>query len=367
VNHGSLQKYLRQVISGEISGIGAALTRFGLGLLEPVYWLLLILSRGLIRRRTLPRPVYSIGNLTAGGTGKTPTVVWLARLLQEQGRRPAVLSRGYRGKGQSEPVCFTHLTAGISPEQVGDESCMLAKLLPETLICVGRDRYRAGLRALEISPAIDCFILDDGFQHWHLARRLDIVMLDAVNPFGNGHLIPRGLLREPVSALQRADIILLSRAEGAVSNDLAPELAQHTRATIGTIKIAPPRLLTLPEWQENVKGIPAASILTDAKIGILTAIGNPGQFRVAVQRQGASLAFFAEFPDHHSWSQSEIEGVLRQASAIGCEFLVTTAKDAVKLERFAGQLPGLAGLLRILTLEFTVDDKEVLAAIQRKI
>jgi tetraacyldisaccharide 4'-kinase len=364
MSRGSFQQYLRKAVSGEVMGTGAALTRFGLGLLEPVYQLLLTLNRALTRRRILPKPIYSIGNLIVGGTGKTPAVVWLARLIKEQGRHPAILTRGYRGEGNS--VCFTHLTPGVSPELVGDEPCMLAKMLPGTLICTGRDRYQAGLAALKADPAIDCFILDDGFQHWRLARQLDIVMLDAANPFGNGHLIPRGLLREPPSALERADIILLSRAEGPFPYDLKLKLAPHTKAVTGVARVVPPSLVTFAEWQDGKTGLPAA-VLKGNNVALLTAIGAPGQFKASLERLGAVVGYEAFFPDHHFWNSAEIEAVLNEAQAAGAQTVITTAKDAVKLERFYGGIPGLAEQLRILTLEFLVDDKEVLTTIQRKI
>ena len=165
-------------------------------------------------------PVISVGNLSVGGTGKTPMVAWLVRTLATMGRRPAVVSRGYRGKAGKGPLRVAddrgiHATADVA----GDEPCMLAHALPGTTVIVGSDRI-AGAREA-IACGADAIVLDDGFQHRRLGRDLDIVLLDAARPFGNGRVVPAGILREPVEGLARADLIVLTRSETAPSVELA--------------------------------------------------------------------------------------------------------------------------------------------------
>ncbi|HYH03310.1 MAG TPA: tetraacyldisaccharide 4'-kinase, partial [Bacillota bacterium] len=233
----TLENYLLAVVRGEQTGFKARLVLLGLSILEMAYWVAIKLKYFSTGKQSLPVPVISVGNITAGGTGKTPTVVWIVETLRNAGLRPAVLTRGYRGAAQNEGLIISsadlhHLT-GV---ETGDEPYLLAKLLPGVTIAIGRDRYQMGLKALQADPDIDLFVLDDGFQFFRLQRQLDLVLLDAINPFDNRHLLPRGLLREPLSALRRAGMVLLTRSE-----QVDPETVEQI---VTTVKRHNPQVLT---------------------------------------------------------------------------------------------------------------------------
>ena len=181
-------------------------------------------AAGLLPSRKLPRPVISVGNLTVGGTGKTPTVAMLARHFISRGKRVVVLSRGYGGRQTAWGGGGFHwkLALLLSPEEAGDEPYLLASTVPGLAVVVGADRYRAGLLAMEqLKP--DIFILDDGYQHLRLKRDLNILLLDSRHPFGNGRMLPAGLLREPQSAAERADLIMYTRCSDGEEINHFPE------------------------------------------------------------------------------------------------------------------------------------------------
>jgi len=199
----SWEQYGLDVIRGEARGMGATLARWGLAGVAGVYGGVMRVrnvkyDRGLGVRR-LPRPVVSVGNLTTGGTGKTPVVRWLCERLREAGGRPAVLMRGYKAR----------------PGERGDEQAMLEGLLGDLVVRAGADRYEAGMTVLREHPEVSVFVLDDGFQHRRLGRDFDLVLVDGSEPFGYGRVLPRGLLREPMEGLARADAVLITRADQA--------------------------------------------------------------------------------------------------------------------------------------------------------
>jgi tetraacyldisaccharide 4'-kinase len=359
------QLYLMRVAVGEETGFRAILVRLGLDLLEIIYLVLLKLNFHLTRRFRLPVPVISVGNITAGGTGKTPLVVWLAGLCIQEGLTPAILTRGYGGKRQKEGVIFRFSDlAGLSPAETGDEPFLLAKLLPEALVVVGRERYRMGLKALKVYPEIDLFILDDGFQHWELKRNLDLLVIDASKPFSNGHLLPRGLLREPLSSLKRAGIILLTRtgklAEDEIAN-LTLECKRHNPdVSVALVREDNPYLISL----NGVSKVSAAQFLAGRKVGAITGIGNPRQFLGSLESLGAEVGYFKGYPDHYQWEKTEIDNLLEVLKEWGFKELIVTAKDGVKLE------PYLENFLRygmdcyVLTQEFAVNDPSVVEKIK---
>ncbi len=176
----------------------------------------LFYSFGLFKTKKLPRPVISIGNITVGGTGKTPLVIKLAEGLRERGIPVAILSRGYRAKKKAGSLVTDGQNLLLSPEEAGDEPFLLASLLKEVPVMIGKDRFKTGMLALE-RFSIRGFLLDDGFQHLPLYRDLNIVLIDSQAGFGDGHLLPRGILREPLSHLKRADLFLLTRSEDPMS------------------------------------------------------------------------------------------------------------------------------------------------------
>ncbi|HBE79725.1 MAG TPA: tetraacyldisaccharide 4'-kinase [Firmicutes bacterium] len=367
----SWQTYLFRVIAGDEKGLSASTIRGFLDGLEFIYRGLSRFKYTTARRHRLPVPVISIGNITVGGTGKTPTVVWLVRKLKAAGFTPAVLTRGYGGSSQAGGMIFTSSDlAGLTAQRTGDEPFLLAKMLGDTTIVVGRERYLNGLQALRINPDIDLFILDDGFQHWGLERDLDVVIIDASRPFSNRHLLPRGFLREPLSSLKRAGVILLTRtaklSEDAL-NQLTVEISAFaSQAVVATITEESPRLIPLIDFSTGRENgvIPAAQFLSGRKVAAVTGIGNPRQFLASLENMGAEVGYFQAYPDHYHWEEHEIIDLVKGLAENGFSELIITAKDGVKFETGLDKLVGYPLTCYILSLGFTVTDELVTRRIE---
>lgn len=318
---------------------------------------------GLRRRDTLPLPVVSIGNLTAGGTGKTPMTQTLCRRLIEHGKRPAVLSRGHGGRGSGvRLVSDDHGNIGRGADDAGDEPLLLARSLPGVPVLVGKDRRESGREAMR-RFALDVLVLDDGFQFWQLARDLDIVLLDARRPFDNGHSLPRGLLREPARHLSRAGLVVATRADGlddvgrealcARIAALAPGVglffARHTATGLVSLEGFQAPLLPL----EALRG---------RRVLAWSAIARPDSFARALAATGAEVVAHVAEPDHHAPSSADVERVRARIRQDGIEALVMTEKDAVK---WPEQRDSLAYALRV---EMQVEDEAAfLAAVMRRL
>ena len=288
-------------------------------------------ASGVRRRRRLPCPVVSIGNLTLGGTGKTPLTEWTAQWYQRQGWRVAVLSRGYGGTSTEQPQV---VSAGDGPvtdwRTAGDEAFLLARRLPGVPVLVGRNRYASGLYAYERFGA-QVLVLDDGFQHHALHRDCDIVLIDASNPFGHGALLPRGTLREPLHALRRARVIVLSRIETA--GDEVPGLCEQIRRYAGRQPIY--RMAVSPHglYRHGTGCSVDPSWLQQRRVVAFAGLGNPRAF-------AASFAHGAGRMWRRFWPSRIIIPTPRQtgrpfarlACREGAEALVTTEKDAVRLD-----------------------------------
>lgn len=285
----------------------------------------LLFDRGVLRAQRVDLPVVSVGNLTAGGTGKTPFSIWLARRLMALGRRPAILSRGYGARAES----------GIS-----DEAELLARALPDTPHLTDRDRVRAA-RELE-GRAVDVVILDDGFQHRRLARDLDIVLIDATRPFGfapdergrwlRAHL-PRGLLREAPRGLARADVICLTRTDQVCAQQLEALRAELFELAPGKAVLETRHRCVAARQHSGVPGpggwLLSPEALAGREVDLVSGIGHPRAFEATLAATGARIAQHRVFPDHHDFTPEDLEGL----GADGRE-LVTTTKDATKLEAF---------------------------------
>ena len=299
--------------------------------------------------KRLPCRVISIGNLTLGGTGKTPIVKVVASLLRREGKRVCVLSRGYGGRSQS---AITVVSDGarclVPPEVAGDEPVLLAEHLVGLPVIVGQDRYAAGMLAVE-RFGVDVIVLDDGFQHVQLARDLDILLLDAVRPFGNGRLFPRGDLRERPTGIIRADAIVLTRWEAVTATSLT------------ALKLVLPALPLFYSQHEPVDLraladghiLPLVS-LKGRRILAFCGIGMPDHFRQTLQRLEAEIVAFAAFPDHHPYTRPEIEQLVLMAQQRRAELLVTTEKDGVRLRG----LQPLTGQLWELRIRATIVAQE---------
>jgi len=276
--------------------------------------------------RRLPRPVISVGNVTTGGTGKTPVVRWLCERLQTLGRRPGVLMRGY----------------GAEAEKKGDEQAMLEEMLAVgkeqgTSVWANPNRYRGGMTALTEVPEIDTFVLDDGFQHRRLARDFDLVLVDATNPFGYGRVLPRGLLREPLTGLSRADALLITRADQASVEALA-EIERTIRAHNTNAPIY--RAAHVHSHVKTEGGLTLSLSALSGDAFVLAGIGNPESFLQQIAARATRIAGHRFFPDHHAYTHADAEEVLSAARVAGADGIVTTDKDWVKLRHV---LPPMAG------------------------
>lgn len=291
--------------------------------------------------KRLPCRVISIGNLTLGGTGKTPMVEAVANLLRQEGLRVGILSRGYGGSSRAAlSVVSDGEKCLLSPDVAGDEPVLLAERLPGVPVLVGRNRYAAGMLAVE-RFSVEVIVLDDGFQHVQLARDLDILLLDASRPLGNGRLFPRGDLRERPTALARAHATVFTRWNpDSTHSSAAPKLPPLT-PPIFYSQHQPLDLRVLNDGQ-----ILPLTALKGRRILAFCGIGAPDHFRQTLQRLEAEVVTCMTFPDHHPFARSEIEPLVQKAKDWGAEILVTTEKDGVRLRKYR-PLPGHIWELRI--------------------
>lgn len=279
--------------------------------------------RGIFRVRRLPGRVISVGNLTVGGTGKTPTVLWLAEQLAAEGKRAAILTRGYRGTRSSE----------ARGEPQSDEVALLRnRLNGKVQMGVGANRYENGL-ALARHGA-EWFVLDDGFQHLELARDVDIVLLDASDPFGGGKTLPAGRLREPISAIQRADLVLITRTVQSPAPAIESMVRRFTNCPI---HYATTRLESVLRIPQLAVALPAED-WTRARFFAFCGIGNPEAFFEDLRRWRFQLVGERSFGDHHVYSPQESAQLEKSAQGCGADALLCTEKDVWNLRQvqFAG-------------------------------
>jgi len=295
---------------------------------------------GLARRIRFPVLVVSVGNLTLGGTGKTTAAVAVAKWLSEHGRRVAYLSRGYGGAGERRSLIVSEGFGPLLPASVsGDEPFMIARALPGVFILVGKDRRRTGALALE-KFGIDAVVLDDGFQYQRLARDVDVVLVDALMPFGYDFLVPRGLLREPPSHLARADAVWITHSDLVRRDDLQAIRERIERlapaARVWETVHQPVRLRSLA-----VDDAIELDALVGRKVCALSSLGNPLAFERSLERLGAELTARVRFPDHYAYRAEELRATLED-QADGAEWIVTTEKDAVRIPEEALNRPSWA-------------------------
>lgn len=309
----------KRLVDGTARGVGPSLARLTLAGLSAPYGLAVHVrntayDRGVLHAARAVIPVVSVGNLTLGGTGKTPLVAWLARSFVAQGMRPAIVSRGY----------------GAARGQRSDEAAELAILLPGVPHVANRDRV-AGVRSAAAAGA-DIAILDDGFQHRRLARDIDIVAVDATDPFGGGRLFPRGLLREPLRGLARAQAVVLTRAasvDAARRGEIRGMLSDACRGGL------PPVWVEASHRPVHLRSATSATQplerLAAARIAAFAGIGNPSAFRTSLANIGATLVGFRPYPDHHAYTVADIDAIRDWAVGLRADLVVTTLKDLVKV------------------------------------
>lgn len=299
----------------------------------------LLYRTGLMRRYPLGIQVISIGNVTAGGTGKTPVTEIFARTLAAQGRKVAILSRGYRRK--EAPFWRRLFTQVVEPPLVvsdgkrvlldsetgGDEPYMLASNLPGVAVVVDRNRVKAGRYAIK-RLGCDTIILDDGFQYQKLKHSIEVVLVDSTNPFGNGNMLPRGILREPARHLKRADIIFLTKCRGDVSAVREEIRRYNTKAEIVECNHAPKVLKDV--WSREEYPL---TWLKGKTTCTLSGIASPKGFENSLRHLGAKVIWCERYADHHRYASSEILYALNRTADMGADALVTTEKDAVRFPR----------------------------------
>jgi tetraacyldisaccharide 4'-kinase len=308
----------------------AAGFRIGVALRTAAY------QRGWLATRRLRRPVVSVGNLSVGGTGKTPFVAFLAERLMARGLKPGILTRGY-GRRSGANLIAIEPGSGRAPDprEVGDEPALLARKLPEVPIVVGADRYRAGLLA-EDKFKVDVHILDDGFQHFALARDVDIVLLDVTQKLSYRELLPAGRLREPLSALTRAHFVVITRTELA---DPEP-LEEQVRRINPQAKIfrSSTKLLALRDVASGE--FISLSAIRDKPVHAFCGIGNPTAFFANLETWGFSVISKEKHRDHHRYADNDdllvVELVMMAEEGVSARVSaqITTEKDALKLQHF---------------------------------
>ena len=345
------ETFALEVIFGERQGKKATLLRVFLYGLSKVF---LIVVKGrrwlyearIIRDHPLGVQVITVGNLTVGGTGKTPVVEKFARVLTDQGRKVAVLSRGYRSKPPPlsqrlrDIFLFNEETTPprivsdgksllLNSDDAGDEPFMLASNLKDVVVLTDKDRVKSGRYAIE-QFGCDTLLLDDGFQYWKLSgRRHDIVLVDAQQPFGNEHLLPRGTLREPPEHIQRANTIFITKSNGE-SKSLRARIRKHNPKA-GIIECVHWPLffedVFNPEQRENI------GWLKGKKVATLSGIAQPESFEQSLLQQGAELVYTKRFADHHRFIQQEVLNTINRAKKRRAEIIITTQKDAVRFPK----------------------------------
>ena len=291
---------------------------------------------GWAKKERLDCYVISLGNVTVGGTGKTPTAQHLAREISDMGYRVAILNRGYRAKWRGEVgIVSDGRTLKMDAETAGDEAFMLAKHLPNVPVLIGAQRAVTGRYAIEHFGA-EVAILDDGYQHWQLERDMDILLVDAVNVFGNGYLLPRGTLREPLSHIDRADVCLMTKVDQAAPGAIAhiwETFRSYNQDGLILESIHQPRqFVRLSDWYEDIAagGVPVTE-MEGKKVLAVSAIGNPASFEQTLADLGIEMVESMRYPDHHDYGERDMAEVLYRAETLGVEAIVITEKDAVKV------------------------------------
>lgn len=348
----SLEQFAIDVILERRHGARATLLRGILYALSFVYeWIiqlrLFLYRHRIFRERTLGCLVISIGNLTVGGTGKTPVVEKFAHALRSGGRRVAILSRGYKSVPPTAPRrrrFGRFRRQGATPPRIvsdgksllldsltaGDEPYMLANNLKDVIVLVDKDRVKSGLFAIKELHA-DTLLLDDGLQYLHLKHRLDIVLIDRQAPFGNEYLLPRGTLREPPRNLRRASYIFITKCTGEPNDELVRRIREHNR-TAEIIECAHRPLHLQNVFTGERRPLEA---LRDAFIGSLCGIAQPESFEDGLRKLGARIELSKHYTDHHRYTEQELQSFVNRSVRRDLAMIVTTEKDAVRFPRLA--------------------------------
>ena len=345
-----LEKWATDVIFGRARGFWPAVMRI---VLRGFSWLyrfgvrlrLCLYRKGWLEQSSLGTMVVSIGNITVGGTGKTPVVERIARELAGRGRRVAILSRGYKSSDLKEPQVWVNPETGfevtnlpkivsdgrkvlLPAKYAGDEPYMLAMNLPGVAVVVDRDRVRGGRFAVK-ELGVDTLLLDDGLQYLHLDHSLDVVLVDQNAPFGNGYILPRGTLREPPPNLCRADYIFLTKCDGDPPEKLIKQIRRYNKTA---------EILQCTHGPKHLHGVFSDEILPlealEGKyLGAISGIAQPKSFDRLLKKLGGQVMFHTTFADHHAFTAKEIEPFMDRCVNRGVDMIITTEKDAVRFPK----------------------------------
>ena len=352
----SAESILLPVIDGTRRDPGAAIMRTGLAALAYVYSAglkayLLPYRIGIRRQAQLPCPVISIGNLSVGGTGKTPMTQLVCRLLTKRGVKPCILSRGYRGKHEyGQGVVSTESRVELNASDAGDEAYLLARSLPGVPVIVGKDRRKTGRMAIErFHP--DAVVLDDGMQFYQLRRDLDIVLIDAQRPFDNGWTFPRGLLREPPSHIRRAGCVVITNVDKVDQRSLG-QVRQQVERLARTLPIFEARYCARRLAPLDGSSDRTVEWLRGRKVAALSGLGNPENFERQIIAGGGVIVHSLRLGDHDQPTMTALTEMMEEAQRSGAEAIIVTEKDAVKLPPIGRPLPFLS-----LEVAMQIDDE----------
>jgi len=340
-----MRQFLYPIISGKRTDLLASIVRLLLWGFSLIYgaaarvWVGLY-NCGIFKKFQLSVPVVSIGNLTMGGSGKTPMAIFVARLLKARQLNPVIVTRGYRPGHRN------------GSEELSDEVKMLKELLPDVGVVVNPDRYHGGLEAIRRYQA-NVIILDDGFQHWKLKRDLDIVLIDCSNPFGSGYLLPAGILREPVSAIQRAQLIVLTKTDRGNVENIKKQLDLNSSG------------IPVVETQHVAKSVSDVFLKEDFPLNRIVSsviafcgLGEPLSFKETLVKLGADVKEFIAFSDHYEYTREDMQKIRLRCEELGVRNIVTTRKDAVKLEAFKEFWQGFNCYMLNIEIEITKGHNE---------
>jgi tetraacyldisaccharide 4'-kinase len=309
-------------------------------------------QQALKHQKKLPCRVVSIGNITVGGTGKTPATIAVAEEAKKRGLMPGILTRGY--KGMLKGICF--VSKGDKPllneEDAGDEPILMAERLKGVPVIKGADRYEAGkfaLASLPVDLRPDIFILDDGFQHWRLYRDKDILLIDGTSPFGNKRLLPLGPLREPLNAIDRAGIIVITKlvsSRQSIVSSLKEEIKKHnSKASLFIAEHRPSKFVTAAGKTFSLEWARGKNFFG------LSGIGNPESFKKTLLAAGLALKGFKSYRDHYRYDARDIRKIIEDSKKSNADWIVTTEKDIMRLKKL-----DMPANLVALAIEFMVDE-----------
>lgn len=349
---------MEEYVNGIIRGKNQWVFSFFLFLLSIVYGFIqrvrvLLYRKGLFKVEKIGSKVISVGNITLGGTGKTPAVMAIAQMGKEKSFKVTILTRGYKGKAEGINVVSDGSRILLNCEDAGDEPYLMAKKLNGIPVVKGKNRYLSARFAIKRFGS-DLFILDDGFQHLKIHRDVNILLIDATDPFGNNRIFPGGTLREPLTAIGRADIIVLTKSD----------LSQKNAETIKKIREYNPSapiftsyyyLIDLVDMKGDimpVKGIKGRSLF------IFSGLANHSSFRSIIEREGARVKGELTYPDHFYYSESDMKEIKKKSESAGADMIVTTEKDIVRIPYPGVDPETSSGKVWALRIGFTVEDRE---------